>query len=102
MNTEIPTKRRPSGPGYHLREAIEDRGLTQQQFADALGIQRHRLNEILNGHRSVTTDTALRLARVLGTSAELWLNLQRQVDLYDALHGPGAKAISKLKPLAHA
>lgn len=99
---EIPTNRRPSGPGYHLREVLEEYGLTQQQFADRLGIERHRLNEILNGKRSVTPDTALRLARVLVTSPELWLNLQRQVDLYDTMRGPTGKAIAKLKPLAQA
>lgn len=97
--SEIPSHRRPSGPGYHLREILEVNGLTQQQFADQLGIERHRLNEILNGKRSVTPDTALRLARVLGTSPELWLNLQRQIDLYDAMQGPTGKALAKLKPL---
>lgn len=95
---ELP-QRRPLTPGDHLRDIIEERATTQQQFADALGITRRRLNEILNGRRGISPDTALRLGRVLGTSAELWLRLQNQLELWDAINGPGAKAIAKLKPL---
>ena len=92
-------KRRPLTPGDHLRDVIEENAITQQQFAEALGITRRRLNEILNGRRGITPDTALRLGQVLRTSPELWLRLQEQIDLWDALHDPKAKAIAKLKPL---
>ena len=95
---EIP-KRRPLTPGDHLRDIIEEHSVTQQQFADALGITRRRLNEILNDRRGITPDTALRLGRVLNTSAELWLRLQNQLELWDAVNRPNAKAIAKLKPL---
>jgi|SRR5579862_327888 len=95
---ELP-RRRPLTPGDHLRDIIEERQVTQQQFADALGITRRRLNEILNGRRGITPDTALRLGRVLGTSAELWLRLQNQLELWDTVNGSAAKAIAKLKPL---
>jgi antitoxin HigA-1 len=58
------------------------------------------VNELLNSKRAVTVDTALRLGRVFRTSPELWLNLQRTVDLWDALHGTAAKSIERTtKPL---
>ena len=60
-----------------------------------------RLNDLLCGRRGVTVDTALRLARVLGTSAQFWINLQDARELWDALHGPNAKEIEKLEPLQH-
>lgn len=95
---ELP-KHRPLTPGDHLRDIIEERGVTQQNFAETLGITRRRLNEVLNGRRGITPDTALRLGRVLGTSAELWLRLQSQLELWDAVNGPNARAIAKLRPL---
>ena len=95
---ELP-KRRPLTPGDHLRDIIEENGVTQQEFADALGITRRRLNEILNGKRGITPDTALRLGRVLRTSAELWLRLQAQLEQWDAVNSPRARSIAKLKPL---
>ncbi len=99
MQLEELPRRRPLTPGDHLRDIIEENAVTQQQFADALGITRRRLNEILNDRRGITPDTALRLGRVLKTSAELWLRLQNQLELWDAVNGPSAKAIARLKPL---
>jgi antitoxin HigA-1 len=65
-----------------------------------MGVSFQRVNELLNGRRAVTVDTALRLGRVFRTSPELWLNLQRAVDLWDATHGSAAKEILKTtKPL---
>jgi addiction module HigA family antidote len=99
MKIEDLPKHRPQHPGALLADVLEDFQLTQQELADRLGIARHRLNEIIHGKRRITPDTALRLALVLGTSAAVWLREQEQLDLWDALHGPGAKAIAKLKPL---
>ena len=98
---DIP-KRRPLAPGDHLRYIIEENAFTQQQFADALGVTRRRINEILNGKRGITPDTALRLGRVLSTSPELWLRLQNQLELWDAVHAPSAKMVARLKPLKRA
>ena len=98
MKFDVLPKRRPLAPGEHLRDILEEHAVTQQHFADALGITRRRLNEILNHRRGVTPDTALRLGRVLKTSPELWLRLQNQVELWDAVNGSSAKAIAKLKP----
>ena len=100
MVLRIPTHRRPTAPGeIILREFIEPLGITQAVLAQHLGTTYHRLNEIVNGKRGITTDTAMRLERVLGPSAGFWLNAQHAVELYDAMHSPVAKIISRLKPL---
>jgi addiction module HigA family antidote len=67
---ELP-KRRPPHPGALIADVLEDYGLTQQQLADRLAMPRHRLNEIIHGRRGITPDSALRLSRVLGTSAPI-------------------------------
>jgi addiction module HigA family antidote len=96
----IPTHRRPTPPGEILwREFLEPLGVTQTAFAKRLDITHHRLNEIIRGKRAITTDTALRLSRVLGTSPDLWLNMQQAVDLYDAMHSAQSKEIARLQPL---
>jgi addiction module HigA family antidote len=57
------------------------------------------LNENVRGKRGVTPDTALRLARVVGMSADFWLGLQQDWDLWHAMRGDGAAAIERLKPI---
>jgi len=75
----------PATPGKLLRERVFKRmGLSQDEFAKALGVSRFTINQVLNGRRGVSADMAVRLAHVLGTSAELWLGLQNQVDLFEA------------------
>jgi addiction module HigA family antidote len=79
-------KRRPTHPGAILREdVLPGTGLTQGQFARLLGVSRRTVNEILQERRPVTTDMAHRLSRALGTSPEVWLGLQQDVDVWDAL-----------------
>jgi addiction module HigA family antidote len=96
----LPTHRRPTHPGEILevdyRKELE---LTQQEMADRLGISRVRYVEIASGKRGITANTALRLERVFGTSAQTWLNLQGAVDLYDVAHGKDADDIAKLRKL---
>ncbi len=77
-------------------------GITQSAFAVRLGVSFPRLNEVINGKRAVTPDTALRLARVLGMSADFWLGLQQDWDLWHALRSKDAAAIADLQPLRHA
>ena len=73
----LPENRRPTHPGEILRyEFLEPLKLTQQQLADAIGVTRVRINEIILGKRSVTADTAFRLSKFLNTTPELWINLQ--------------------------
>jgi len=82
--------RRPTPPGEILRyEFLEPLGLTQKELADALGITRVRLSEIIHGKRAITPDTAYRLARFFDTSPEFWLGLQTDVSLWDTLQAHG-------------
>ena len=91
--------RRPTAPGDVLREEfLKAHGITQDRLADAMGVSRFRINEVINGKRSVTAETALLLAAALDTSPEFWLNLQRAVDLYEGqLHL--ASNLERVKPL---
>lgn len=59
-------------------------GVTQERLAEALGVSRHSVNELLNDRRSVTAPMALRLARALGTDPYFWMNLQIEYDLFRA------------------
>jgi addiction module HigA family antidote len=69
-------------PGEHLRKDVIGRlGITQDQLAEAMGVSRHSVNLLINDKRNITAEMALRLATVLGTSVEFWLDLQRNVDL---------------------
>ena len=72
-------------PGETLREdVLKPLGMSVNQLAKALGITATRLNDVIRGRRAITADTALRLARYLGTSAEFWLGLQLEYDLRTA------------------
>jgi addiction module HigA family antidote len=98
----LPRNRRPTPPGEILRyEFLEPLGLSQKELAEALGITRVRLSEILRGRRAVTPDTAFRLARFFGTTPEFWLGLQTDVSLWDTLqaHGP---EYEKIRPVTAA
>lgn len=78
-------RRPPTHPGEMLlEEFLKPSGLTQAEAARRMAMPLNRLNEVVRGKRGVTADTALRLARLLGTSAELWLNLQIDWDLWHA------------------
>ena len=77
-------ERRPVHPGEILREDfMPDYGLTVSGLADALGVSRQSVNELVRERRAVSPEMALRLGRLFGNSPEFWLNLQRGVDLYD-------------------
>jgi len=99
IERRLPTERPPTHPGEMLRaEFIEPLGITQTAFALRLGVSYPRLNEIIKGRRSVTPDTALRLARVLGMPAGFWLGLQSDWDLWHAMRSDRAAAIEFLEP----
>ncbi len=80
-------------------EFLQPLGITQSAFAVRLGVSFPRLNEIINAKRAVTPDTALRLARVTGMSADFWLGLQQDWDLWHAMHSEAAAEIERLEPL---
>jgi addiction module HigA family antidote len=82
-----------------LEEFLRPLGISQSAFAIRLGVSFPRLNEVIRGKRAVTPDTALRLARVLGMSADFWLGLQQDWDLWHALRSKEAAEIERLEPL---
>jgi addiction module HigA family antidote len=99
----LPRMRPPTHPGEMLlEEFLKPLEISQSAFAIRLGVSFPRLNEIVRGKRSVTPDTALRLARVTGMSADFWLGLQLDWDLWHVLRSDEAKAIAKLSPLPRA
>jgi addiction module HigA family antidote len=72
----------PVHPGEILQEEfLKPLGISQNQLGKALGVSPRRINEIIHGKRSVTADTALRLARYFGNSGSFWLGLQMDYDL---------------------
>ena len=72
----------PVHPGEILLEDfMKPLGITQYRLAKAMHVYPRKINEIVHGKRAITADTALRLARFFGTSAEVWINLQAHYDL---------------------
>ncbi|MFN2432760.1 MAG: HigA family addiction module antitoxin [Gemmatimonadota bacterium] len=100
MMVRVPTVAAPTHPGEMLRtEFLEPLGMTQSDLATRVGISFPRVNEIVNGKRPVTMDTALRFARLFRTSPDFWLTLQLRWDLYRAQHDAVGKSIAKIRPL---
>lgn len=82
----LPKKRPPTHPGEMLlKEFLEPLGVTQKMFAAHLGWTYARLNEVINGRRQVSADSALALGEALKTGPEFWLNQQRDWDLWNAM-----------------
>jgi addiction module HigA family antidote len=91
----MPAVKVPIHPGEILSEEfLKPAGITQERFAEALGVSRRTVNEIVRGRRSITAETALRLSKVLGTSAEMWMGLQAD---YDLLTAPKIAGLKRLK-----
>ena len=90
----------PIHPGEHLAEELETLGMSAAAFARHLHVPTNRITEILNGQRSITGDTALRLAHYFGTSAAFWLSLQSLYDLRVAERkaGESIRSLPTLKP----
>ena len=78
-------------PGRILQRELRARGLSANKLALALRVPSGRITSILNGKRSITSDTALRLARYFGNSARFWMNLQTRYDLLVAEERLGDK-----------
>jgi addiction module HigA family antidote len=95
------TKRKklpPLHPGAILAEDLRDAGVSMNQLAMAIHVPMNRISAIVNGHRGISGDTAVRLARYFGTSPQYWMNLQSRYELevaQDAL----ADSISAIKPV---
>ena len=103
VTRRLPRERPPTHPGEMLlHEFLEPLGVSQSALAVRLGVSFPRLNEVIRGRRGVTPDTALRLARVVGMSADFWLGLQQDWDLWHAMRSDKAAAIAELEPLRSA
>jgi addiction module HigA family antidote len=101
MTLRVPTHREPEHPGIILlEEFIRPYGLTITRAAELLKMNRQRLDAVVNGRRSVTPDTALRLERLFGSSAGFWLNLQQVYDLWHAMHAAGVQDLDAIPRLA--
>lgn len=87
-------------PGEHLAEELRALGMSASELARRLDVPPNRVTQILNGTRSITGDTALRLGHFFGTSAQFWLNLQSLYDLRLAEQKAG-KSIQALPKLKH-
>ncbi len=89
----------PAHPGEILRDLyLKPLGVGITAAADALGVTRKHVSEIVNGHAPVSADMAIRLAGALGTEPEIWVNMQAQYDLWEATQ----KAPPKVKVLSAA
>jgi addiction module HigA family antidote len=102
---DVVTSRRlaPVHPGKVLmKDFIEPMGITRYKVAKLAGVQQRRIDEICAGNRSVTGDTALRLARLFGTDAAFWINLQAQYDLEMAYREMHKRIEAEVTPLAMA
>ena len=93
------SKIEPIHPGEVLMEDfIEGFCITQNKLAVSIGVPPRRINEIVHGKRGITADTALRLARYFGTSAEFWINLQSHYEL-DRAEDVVGEQIAAITPL---
>ena len=93
-------KLQPVHPGEVLQEEfLEPMGLSQSRVALAIGVHPRRINEIVLGKRGITANTALRLAKFFGTSAELWLGLQKDYELDVASDEVGDKIEREVRTL---
>jgi addiction module HigA family antidote len=93
----------PVHPGeVLLEEFLRPMGLSQNRLAFQIGVPPRRINEIVLGKRSITADTALRLARYFGTSPQFWLGLQRDYDLDIATEALGERLKREVKVSAMA
>ena len=93
----------PIHPGeVLLHDFLEGLGLSQYRLAQDISVPPRRINEIVHGKRAVTADTALRLARFFGTSAQFWLNLQARYDLERERDRLGARLKREVEVLAAA
>ena len=104
----IQRKIRPTHPGAILRNMLEElaedgedqtSALTQKDLAKRLGVSPRAVNELMRERRNMTADMAIRLSRVFRTTPDIWMNLQKAVDLWDASQA-NKRDYAKLRPIA--
>jgi addiction module HigA family antidote len=95
-------RRPPVHPGEMLREEfLVPLELSANRLAIELRVPVTRISEIVNGRRAISADTALRLERYFGMSADFWLGLQKDFDLQTARHAEGKKIAQDVRPRSH-
>ena len=90
----------PTHPGEILREELVELGLSANAFAAKISVATNRVTEILAGRRGISAETALRLGRFFGTSAQFWMNLQTSYDLKRAAAESGKDIVRQVQPRA--
>jgi addiction module HigA family antidote len=104
----IQRKVRPTHPGAILRNMLAELAadgsgqfalLTQKELAKRLGVSQRAVSELIRERRTMTADMAIRLSRVFKTTPDIWMNLQKAVDLWDAAQA-NKNQYSKLRPIA--
>ena len=88
----------PVHPGEILRETLDDLGLSMNQLAQEIHVPANRISAIVAGKRSITGETALRLARYFSTTPGYWVNLQARFDLESARDAWEAKVEAEIRP----
>lgn len=99
---------RPTHPGAVLRNMLDElaadgsdqlASLTQKELARRLGVSKRAVSELIRERRTMTADMAIRLSRVFKTTPDIWMNLQKAVDLWDAAQA-NKNQYAKLRPIA--
>ena len=98
MAIQRTTRLQPLHPGEVLKELLVESDLTSNGLALALRVPANRIGAIVKGKRGITGDTALRLARFFGTSAQMWMNLQSKYDLAVAEDAAGERIQEEVLP----
>jgi addiction module HigA family antidote len=93
-------KMRPIHPGEQLQDELDEIGMSGAAFATAISVPTNRITEILRQKRGITADTALRLARYFGTTADYWMNRQKAYELRLAEQTIGTTINKTVKPRA--
>jgi addiction module HigA family antidote len=95
MNDMAPT----AHPGRFLKREMQARGLSANRLALDLGVPSGRITDILNGRRSITADTAVRLGRYFGNRAQFWLELQSQYEIATVESERGEEIVRRVRPV---
>ncbi len=97
----MPINRAPIHPGeILLEEFMKPYGMTQTEIARRISVSRKHISELVNQRKGISTDIALRLSRLFGTSPELWLNGQIAWDVWHAVRGEAASKLKSIEPVA--
>ena len=83
----------PIHPGEMLKDELQARGISQRKFARIIGMPYTAFNEIINGHRPITTDTALKIEAATGITANLWINMQANYNMETARRDTSLSAV---------